>query len=108
MIFDLKETEDNLIAYIELPGFSKEDIQLLVKENNLEIKVDKKSETRIKKKGYLKAESSFRSFYRSISLPYSIIPEQVKASYNNEVLKVVMPKVEKRKEKKKTRKISVR
>ena len=48
----------------------------------------------------MRAERSYKGFYRSISLPVKIVPEQAKASYKNGVLEVVMPKAEKKKLKK--------
>jgi HSP20 family protein len=94
---DLKETEKELIASIEIPGVDKKDIQLKVSENSLEVKVEKKEETKIEKKGYLKAERSYRGFYRLIPLPIKVIPEKTTSTYKNGVLEVVMPKAEKKK-----------
>jgi len=103
---DLKETDKELIASIEIPGVDKKEIQLQITENNLEVKVEKRAETKIEKKGYLKAERSYKGFYRSIFLPSRVIPEQTKASYKDGVLEVVMPKAEKKKIEK-TRRIEV-
>ncbi len=97
---DLKETDKRLVANIEMPGIDKKDIQLLITENNLEVKVEKRQEEKIKKKGYIKSERSYKGFYRSINLPVKIVPEQVKASYKNGILEVVMPKAERKKLKK--------
>ena len=96
-LFDLKETDNELITSIEIPGVDKKDIELQVTANNLEVKAEKKQETKVEKKGYLRSERSYKGFYRSISLPSRIIPEQTKASYKNGVLEVVMPKAEKKK-----------
>lgn len=94
---DLRETDKELIASIEIPGVDKKDIQLQITENNLEVKVEKKQEMKVEKKGYLKAERSYKGFYRSMSLPSRVIPQQAKASYKDGVLEVVMPKAEKKK-----------
>lgn len=94
---DLKETDNELIASIEIPGVDKKDIQLQITANNLEVKVEKKQEMKVEKKGYLRAERSYKGFYRSMSLPSRIIPEQAKASYKDGILEVVMPKAEKKK-----------
>jgi HSP20 family protein len=94
---DLKETDKELIAYIEIPGVDKKDIQLKVTENSLEVKAEKKAEAKVEKEGYLKAERSYKGFYRSISLPTKIIPEKTKASYKDGVLEIVMPKAEEKK-----------
>jgi HSP20 family protein len=97
---DLKETDKELIASIEIPGVDKKDIQLTLTENNLEVKVEKKTEAKIEKKGYIRAERSYRGFYKSIALPVKVIPEKSKATYKNGILEVVMPKAEKKKQKK--------
>jgi len=103
---DLKETDKELIASIEIPGVDKKDIQLQITENNLEVKVEKKQEMRFNKKGFLKTERSYKGFYRSMSLPSRVIPEQAKASYKNGVLEVVMPKDEKKRPEK-TKKVEI-
>ncbi|MEM4325768.1 MAG: Hsp20/alpha crystallin family protein [Candidatus Pacearchaeota archaeon] len=104
---DLKETEEELRAYIELPGVDKKDIQLNVTENSLEVKVEKKGETKIEKEGYIRAERIYKGFYRSIFLPSKIIPDQVKASYKDGILEIIMPKVEKKKQVLKAKKVEV-
>jgi HSP20 family protein len=104
---DLKETDKELIASIEIPGVDKKDIQLKITENNLEIKVEKKQEVKIEKKNYLKEERSYKGFYRSISLPSRIVPDQVKAYYKDGVLEVVMPKVVEKNKVEKAKKVEI-
>lgn len=102
-LFDLKETDNELIASIEMPGVDKKDIQLQITENKLEVKAEKKQEAKVEKKGYLKEERSYKGFYRSITLPVKVIPEQSKATYKDGILEVVMPKAEKKKAEKATK-----
>ncbi|HLD88820.1 MAG TPA: Hsp20/alpha crystallin family protein [Candidatus Nanoarchaeia archaeon] len=94
---DIKETDKEIIASIEIPGVDKKDIQLNITETNLEVKVEKKEEVRVEKKGYVKAERSYKGFYRSFLLPARVILEKSKANYKDGVLEVVMPKAEKKK-----------
>ncbi|MBI2671937.1 Hsp20/alpha crystallin family protein [Candidatus Woesearchaeota archaeon] len=91
---DLRETNDNFIVSIEIPGVSKKDIQLNVTDNSISVKVEDNSESEIKDetKGFLKSERIYNSFYRSINLPSRIIPESSKANYNNGILEIVLPK----------------
>lgn len=103
---DLKETDKEFIALIEIPGVDKKDIQLQITENTLEVKAEKKHEIKIEKEGYLRAERAYKGFYRAIPLPTRVIPEQATASYKNGVLEVVMPKAEKKKPEK-ARKIEI-
>jgi len=94
---DLKEMDKELIATIEIPGVDKKDIQLQITENNIEVKVEKKQEAKVEKKGFIKSERSYKGFYRSMSLPFKVIPDKTKASYRDGVLEIVMTKVEKKK-----------
>ena len=91
---DLKETNNEYIATVEIPGVDKKDIQLNISENNLEIKVEKKSEMKIanENKGFIRSERFFSNFYRSMNLPSNIIPEKAKASYKNGILEIILPK----------------
>ncbi len=88
-VTDLFETDKEVVATFELPGVTKQDIHLNVHEDNIEVKVEKKSEE--KKEGSYKS-SSF-NFYRSMSLPANVNSNDIKATYNNGVLEVRMPKV---------------
>lgn len=99
-LYDIEETENELIASLELPGIDKKDIQLGINENSLEIKVEKKAEAVMEKKGRVRAERHYRGLYRTISLPIPIIPDKSKASYKNGILEVVMPKAERGRSKK--------
>jgi len=89
----LKETENEVVASIALPGVDKKDIKLNITDNRLEVKVEKKDETNIEKKGFFKEEKFYKGFYRSISLPCKVDAGKTNTSYKNGVLKVVMPKM---------------
>ncbi|MEM5783022.1 MAG: Hsp20/alpha crystallin family protein [Candidatus Aenigmatarchaeota archaeon] len=106
-LIDLKETDSELIASVEIPGVNKEDIQLKVTEDSLEIKVERKQEVKIQKENYFKAERAYRGFYRKVILPVKIIPEKTKANYKDGILEIIMQKAEEKKIKKE-RKIEVK
>lgn len=93
-ILDLEESDNTLKAIFEIPGVDKKDIQLSIADNNIEVKVEKKSETKIadENKGIFRSERSYSGFYRSMNLPAKIIPDKCKASYKNGILEVIMPK----------------
>lgn len=96
---DVQETDENVIATVELPGMKKENITLTVTENMLEVKAETKEEEKEEKEGYKSWRSRYRGFYRRLPLPSAVDSERAKATYRNGVLEVTMPKVEKKKKK---------
>ncbi|MBU6997446.1 MAG: Hsp20/alpha crystallin family protein [Theionarchaea archaeon] len=98
-ITDIQETDDAVIATVELPGIKKEDISLNLTKNSLEIKAEMKEESKEEKEGFKSHRKKFSGFYRRIPLPAVIDPDKVSAGYKNGVLEVRMPKAEKEKKK---------
>lgn len=48
LIADVKETENSVIASLEIPGVEKKDIDLNITENSIEVKIEKKAEKEFK------------------------------------------------------------
>lgn len=86
---DLMDTNEELIALVALPGIAKDSIDLRATEVTLSIEA-KPAE---KEGKYVKREMSPKGMKREIRLPEEIKPEQVRASYNNGILEVHMPKL---------------
>lgn len=107
-ITDLYETDNSVIATMEIPGVNKEDIELNVTDNQIEVKVEQKHEVKDEDKGYYKYESRCKSFYRSLPIPSEVKAEQAEASYKDGVLKIEIAKKEVKEEKKKKKKIEVK
>ena len=91
---DMVETDKEIIATAEMPGLEKEDIKINLTEDKLEISAETKYEEEKKEKGYVYKERRSGSYYRMISLPSSIDSDNSKASYNNGILQITMPKKE--------------
>jgi HSP20 family protein len=89
---DFKNTDKELIAFIEVPGVDYKDIEILLGPDFLTVKGEKKEEKEIMDKGYFRAERRFGSFQRVLPLPYKIDREHVEATHKDGVLKIVMPK----------------
>ncbi|MBI2523222.1 Hsp20/alpha crystallin family protein [Candidatus Woesearchaeota archaeon] len=94
-VADVRETENSVIANIEIPGVEKKDIELNVTENSIEVKVEKRAENEVKEKGSYSYESRSHSFYRALPLPAGVKADEAKAEYKNGLLKVEIPKVKK-------------
>jgi HSP20 family protein len=93
-VSDIYETDKDIIANIELPGIEKKDIKLNIKEDKIEIKVEKKSEVEKKdeKKGFYRRERLYSGFYRCFKLPVYADTEKVDADFKNGVLNITIPK----------------
>jgi|UniRef100_A0A7J3UXV9 HSP20 family protein len=96
-LVDINETSDEVIVTAELPGVPKENIELNLTDNTLEIKASQKQEVSLEKGGVRKRERRSMNFYRLIELPCGVDASKVKATFNNGVLEVKMPKLEKAK-----------
>jgi HSP20 family protein len=91
---DLIEKDDKLILKADMPGITKEDVNVEVKGDRIELSAEVKKEEEEKKEGYIRQERSYRRYYRSIPLPAKIDSEKVEAAFEDGVLKIEMPKVE--------------
>ena len=91
---DIKETENNVTVKADLPGIKMEDIDVSGDENQLVIKGERKLEKEEKEKDYIRVERSYGSFYRSFDVGVPIKADEVKASYDNGVLEITIPKAE--------------
>jgi HSP20 family protein len=91
---DVSETKDNVIVNAEIPGMSKDDIQVSVQDNILTLSGEKKQEKEEKNVGYHRIERSYGSFRRSFTLPTFVQTDKVKAAYKGGILKITLPKTE--------------
>jgi len=91
--------EDTTILTAEAPGFSTEEIELTVLGDSVTLKGECKEPTAEDERFYRK-ERPARTFMRTVTLPDSVDPDSVKATYINGVLKVEMDKAQKVKAKK--------
>ena len=88
----LSETEDNLVLKTELSGVQAENIQLSVTDDRLKMAV-KSSEDSVEQGANLQTiVKRTRSFSKSIVLPCRIVVEEVKATYQNNILIIELPK----------------
>ena len=91
---DILETEDSLILKADLPEVTLENINIQVSDGVLTIGGERKREPVPNEKGYHRIERNYGPFSRSFTLPDTIQPESVKASFKFGVLNIVLPKKE--------------
>ena len=99
---DLVEDGDEYVLRADLPGLSEKDVNIELEDNVLTISGERKSEHEERKEGYYRVERASGSFSRSLTLPEGVDPERVRASFEQGVLEVRVPKPEQRKPRKVT------
>lgn len=104
---NIKETDDAFEIEVAAPGLIKDDLKINLDNEILTISADHKTDKENKTDQYMRKEFSYRTFKRSFSVPETVNTDGIKANYDNGVLIVALPKVEKNKtSKNKTIKIS--
>jgi HSP20 family protein len=91
---DLGENEKSYLVTAELPGVRKEDVTVELHEDVLTIRGEKRSEREEKKDRPHWVERSYGSFCRSFTLPPTAVAEELKASFQDGVLTIEIPKKE--------------
>ncbi len=91
---DITETDDSYEVHVELPGVSKDDVQISVKDNLLTIKGEKRQENEDKSKNYKRIERRYGTFERNFTLPPKGEAGNINAKYNDGVLTLSIPKPE--------------
>lgn len=90
---DIRESNDQLLVKIDLPGIDKNAIELKLKDNRLIITTERKETSTSKDdKGQVyRNEISYGSFSKVIELPRRVIENKIEAKYENGVLTVIAP-----------------
>ncbi|MDX6444901.1 MAG: hypothetical protein QOH71_1975 [Blastocatellia bacterium] len=85
------ERDNNLVIRADLPGMSKDDIDIDVGNDAVVIRGERKSERKEEAEGYYRSERSYGSFYRRIPLPEGVSADKAVADFRNGVLEVSIP-----------------
>lgn len=95
---DVAETQDKILVRAEVPGIRQEDISIEFENGLLTLRGERKIE---KAEGvtWHRVERIYGNFSRSFTLPRSVDPEKITASYREGILEVEVPKREEAKPK---------
>jgi len=93
-LIDLADNGREYVVKAELPGINKDDLNIEVTENGIEISGETKSEEKEedKDRGYIRRERRYSKFYRSLPLPENILTDKAEADLKDGVLTVKLPK----------------
>src|SRR5580658_7975506 len=96
---DIYETENELVAKIDLPGVNQKDLDVRVENNTLTIRGERKFDSTVSEDNYVRVERAYGTYSRSFSLPPRVSAEAIGAEYAGGVLTLHLPKREEAKPK---------
>jgi len=96
---NIKETNEDFVLELAIPGMKKSDFTIDVENKILSISSEVKHENEDTNANYTRREFGYSSFKRTFTLPDSIESDKVKATYKDGILMVVLPKREEAKQK---------
>ncbi|NIO16996.1 MAG: Hsp20 family protein [Deltaproteobacteria bacterium] len=96
---DIFEQGDDVVLKTELPGMTKDDISVTLKDDLITISGQKKREEKVDRENYYRVEVSYGSFSRTFRLPVEVQGEKVKAKFKDGILEIRIPKTEEEKKK---------
>ena len=97
---DVFETQDAIVAKLELPGIEPGDVEVAVEDSTLTVSGTREFASETNEENYHRVERRYGSFSRSIALPQTADVEKVSARFDKGVLTIEVPKSERAKPKK--------
>jgi len=91
---DVLESKDAYLIRAELPGMNRDEIKVEVKDGNLELSGETKTEKPADGVEYRHVERVAAKFWRSFSLPETANPDGIEATYKDGILEIRLPKAE--------------
>lgn len=89
---EVTETDDAIEVAAELPGVSRDDVEVELQNNVLTIRGEKKQEKEEQNRDRHIVERYYGSFQRSFALPTPVEEDEVKAEFRNGVLRIHLQK----------------
>ena len=91
---DVYQDKDNVIAETPLAGVDPEKVNVSVENDVLKIEGKSEHRSEVDEKNYYRKEVRYGSFYRAVALPTHVKADKAQATFENGMLKVVIPKAE--------------
>lgn len=90
---EVEELDNDIVVRLEVPGLNKEDCEISINGNMLQLSGSKKFERETENSTYHLMERAYGTFQRTIMLPRRVDTDKAKASFKNGVLIVRLPKL---------------
>lgn len=97
---DVRETDEALTLFVELPGVKREDVDITVENRTLTVRGERQFEQDVERENYHRIERAYGNFTRTFTLPANVQADHVKATFTDGVLTVELPKAEESKPRK--------
>lgn len=91
---DVFDRADAVVLKAELPGIDPDQVHIEVEDNVLTLKGERKFEEKVEDERYYRVERRYGSFQRSLALPQGAKTDEIKATYQDGILTVTVPKAE--------------
>ena len=90
--FEIVETDNEYTVAAELPGLGRENVEIVVDDDILTVRGEKKAEEKQEGRSCLFTERRYGTFERRFQLPETVEQEAIAATYENGVLTLSLPK----------------
>jgi len=87
---EMFEREGELVVRADLPGLTKNDINVQVGDGGITIEGERRGQSEEKRDGFYHSERHYGKFYRRLPLPEGINPEEANATFRDGVLEITM------------------
>ncbi|MBF0431435.1 MAG: Hsp20/alpha crystallin family protein [Fibrobacteria bacterium] len=94
------DTGNDIKLHAELPGITKDDINLSFTDGNLTLSGKRKPLVEDEKYTIIRNERSTGEFEKTVNIPYPVVQDKISADFKNGVLTITLPKAEEAKPKK--------
>ena len=93
VLVDVEDRGDEFVVTADLPGFDREDIQLNLRDDTLELSASRETTEETGSGTFVRHERRRSDVSRSVYLPEPVVAEETSAVHDNGVLTVTLPKV---------------
>jgi HSP20 family protein len=87
---DVFQRGSELVVRADIPGISKEDLEVEVNEDSITVRGERRYEKDEEREGVYRSERSYGTFARVVPLPEGTITDSAKATFKDGVLEIVM------------------
>jgi HSP20 family protein len=89
----ISESDDTLLVHMELPGIDPKDLDISVTRDALTVSCSRREKILTGRGNKRNLRTNISSFSRTVTLPYKVKVNKVKATYENGTITIEMPKM---------------